>query len=75
MIYNKDIQFNFQEKGYGEGFYDGQMNERIFWINRIKNTIEKVKDGTFDAEIILNHLLYDVFPITITKEKLENECK
>lgn len=28
------------------------MNERRFWINRIKNTIEKVKDGTFDAEII-----------------------
>lgn len=67
--------YNFQEKGYGEGFYDGQMNERIFWINRIKNKIEKVKNGTFDAEIILNQLLDDVFPITITRENLENEYK
>lgn len=27
MIYNEDIQFKFQEKGYGKGFYDGQMKE------------------------------------------------
>ena len=74
MIYNEDLQFKFQEKGYGKGFYDGQMNERRFWINRIKNKIEKVENGTFDAEIILKQLL-DVFPITITKEKIENEYK
>ena len=61
MIYNEDLQFKFQEKGYGKGFYDGQMNERRFWINRIKNKIEKVENGTFDAEIILKQLLLDVF--------------
>lgn len=72
MIYNEDIQFKFQEKGYGKGFYDGQMNERRFWIDRIKNTIEKVENGTFDAEIVLKQLLLDVFP---TKENLENEYK
>lgn len=75
MIYNEDIQFKFQEKGYGKGFYDGQMNERRFWIDRIKNKIEKVKDGTFDTEIILHQLLEYDFPITITREKLENEYK
>ena len=26
----------FQEKGYGQGFYDGQMQERKYWQEKIK---------------------------------------
>lgn len=78
----------FQEKGYGQGFYDGQMQERKYWqeankkyiirmtdeqytkvielvecdINKkwkdkIKSKIEELKDGTYDAKIILQKLL------------------
>ena len=35
------MEIKFQEKGYGQGFYDGQMQERKYWQEKIKNfTIE-----------------------------------
>ncbi len=33
-------EFKFQEKGYGKGFFEGQMQERKEWQDKIKAKIE-----------------------------------
>lgn len=50
-------EFKFQENGYGKGFFEGQMRERKYWKDKIKAKIEEVKDGTYDAKIVLQSLL------------------
>ena len=34
----------FQKEGYGEGFFDGQMRERIEWQDKIKVKIEELRE-------------------------------
>jgi len=44
-------------------------------VDKIKAKIEEVKDGTYDAKIVLQSLLEKEFPTTITKEELEKRWK
>ena len=32
----------FQPKGYAQGFYDGKMQERKYWQDKIKAKIEEI---------------------------------
>lgn len=49
--------FKLSEIRYGKGFYEGQMQERKYWQDKIKAKIKEVKDGAFDAKIVLQLLL------------------
>lgn len=49
--------FKLSEIGYGQGFHEGQMQERKYWKDKIKAKIEEIKDETFDAKIVLQSLL------------------
>lgn len=37
---NEIYTIKFQKEGYGEGFFDGQMRDRIKWQDKIKAKIE-----------------------------------
>ena len=37
------MEIKFQKEGYGQGYYEGQMHERLEWIKKIKEKIEELK--------------------------------
>ena len=54
---DKEIEELKEEKGYHLGFIDGGIAKRYEMENKIKAKIEEVKDGTYDAKIVLQSLL------------------
>ena len=54
---SKEIEELKEEKGYHLGFIDGGIAKRYEMENKIKAKIEEVKDGIYDAKIVLQSLL------------------
>ena len=54
---SKEIEELKANKGYHLGFIDGGIAKRYEYEDKIKAKIEEVKDGTYDAKIVLQSLL------------------
>lgn len=54
---SKEIEELKEKNGYHLGFIDGGIAKRYEYEDKIKAKIEEVKDGTFDAKIVLQSLL------------------
>lgn len=58
---NKELKEEIEElkknNGYHLGFIDGRIAKRYEMEDKIKTKIEEVKDGTYDAKIVLQSLL------------------
>ena len=69
---NEIYTIKFQKEGYGEGFFDGQMRDRIKWQDKIKAKIEefkKVRDTILENEKKLNKT-NDIEKIKAINERL-----
>lgn len=53
----KEIEELKENNGYHFGFIDGGIAKRYEYEEKIKAKIEEVKDGTYDAKIVLQSLL------------------
>lgn len=53
----KEIEELKENNGYHLGFIDGGIAKRYEYEEKIKAKIEEVKDGTYDAKIVLQSLL------------------
>ena len=51
---NKELK---EQEDYTSVYLKGVYDEREKWQNKIKAKIEEVKDGTYDAKIVLQSLL------------------
>ena len=54
---SKEIEELKEKKGYHLGFIDGGIAKKYEIQDKIKAKIEEVKDGTYDAKIVLQSLL------------------
>lgn len=54
---SKEIEKLKENNGYHLGFIDGGIAKKYEIQDKIKAKIEEVKDGTFDAKIVLQSLL------------------
>ena len=54
---SKEIEKLKENNGYHLGFIDGGIAKKYEYQDKIKAKIEEVKDGTYDAKIVLQSLL------------------
>lgn len=54
---SKEIEELKENNGYHLGFIDGGIAKKYEYQDKIKAKIEEVKDGTYDAKIVLQSLL------------------